>query len=91
MEETPISKTGEMAEEQVQAIRKMMQTAGWRILQDHLLRLCKVKDRELSGHLRCNRVDEARNLRFQIDGVELVNKEATRLCNRKPEIDNPEY
>ena len=76
---------------EVQEVRRLTQTRGWKILQDRLDKLSKQKETELAGLLRRCEFEKALYLRGCLDGLELTIGEANRLSQSRREEEHPNY
>lgn len=76
--------------EKNQAIRQLMQTRGWKILEDHWQRQLTRKRTDLASFLRNGDFNRASQCQGWVDGIESLLSEAERLTHVKEE-DNPSY
>ena len=65
----------------IQALQEMEGHPAWKLYQDHLDRLCRIKEVEKSKALRSDNPFEANKAQFEIDGIQLASKGITALLS----------
>ena len=65
----------------IQVLQEMEGHPAWKLYQDHLDRLCRIKEVEKSKALRSNNPFEASKAQFEIDGIQLAAKGLTILLS----------
>lgn len=65
----------------VQLLQEMEGHPAWKLFQDHLEALCKLKDREKAAALRRKDLDDAYGFQKEIDGIILAGKSLNNLIS----------
>mgnify|MGYP001602997897 CR=1 FL=1 len=72
----------EVRQEDLKALREMLDSRGWQLLQDHLEKLSTRKEMELAGLLRSGKLQEAYAMQAWIDGFNHVTRTTLDLTIR---------
>ena len=75
----------------VQLLQELEGHQAWKLYQDHLEWLCKIKEREKSVALRANNAFEAAKKQFEIDGINLAVTSLSKLIiSLSPKTEQPD-
>ena len=64
---------------QLQALRVLKDSLGWKIFQDHLVKQWSRREQARSEYLRLDNMHAAKRTQFEADGINLVMNELDKL------------